>query len=354
MQEQISNHSSSFSFNLDPMSDLQPTGFFEIKPVTAKVVEEAPARARSTSGHGNETAVMLTNANVLIKAEEKSLAEHLLRQCLYLNPKHPEALKKLGEIASGASLRLKAYETLIQSEYSFVNLAKLAGTYYQLGNSEKAKEVYEMALSAVTEDHPELFDVYKNLGNICMRTGDFEAAEEHYHRAFAIDEKSAVLYVNLGTLAMQKADTQNALEKFRGALELDAKNDKAWVGLGMVHHDMGDFVLARANIENAIDINPLNRTAVQLAATWAVRDHDLGFAIDALQEYVGSYVGVADYASDEAAFVDEEMSLLLIHLLCLRNQFMEAKLELERLMLWNPTSSKLQAIEREINNASLR
>ena len=163
------------------------------------------------------------------------------------------------------------------------------------------------------------------------------------------------MHVNLGTLAMQKADTQTALERFRGALEIDSRNDKAWVGLGMVHHDMGDLVLARANIENAMDINPLNRTAVQLAATWALRDHDLGFAVEGLQNYVGQYVGDTSFKTDAAAhFCDEEMSLLLIHLLCLRNQFVEAKLEVERLLLWNPSSEKLQAIEEEIKNASRR
>lgn len=213
---------------------------------------------------------------------------------------------------------------------------------------------YEMALSAVTEDDPELFEVYKNLGNIFMRENDFDAAEEFYNKAFTLDSRSAILHVNLGTLAMQKADTQAALEKFRTALEIDPKNDKAWVGLGMVHNDMGDFVLARANIENAMDMNPLNRTAVQLAATWAVRDHDLGFAVEALQNYVSKFTGNADFKTDAGHFCDEDMSLLLIHLLCLRNQFTEAKIEVERLLLWNPSSQKLQAIEEEIKNASAR
>ncbi len=348
MQEQILNHSSSFSFNLDTSQEVQqPTGFFELKPTAEKL--ENTARKNP---HANEAAVMITNADVLIKAEEKSLAEHLLRQCLYLNPKHPEALKKLAEITNGTQLRLKAYETLIQTEYSFKNLSHLGNSYYQNGQQEKSKEIYEMALSAATEEHPELFEIYKNLGNIFMREADFDAAEEHYNKAFAVNPLSATLHVNLGTLAMQKADNPTALEKFRSALELDPKNDKAWVGLGMVHHDMGDFVLARANIENAMDINPLNRTAVQLAATWAAQNHDFGFAIEALQNYVSNFVGNVDFSQEDASFCDEEMSLLLIHLLCLRNQFFEAKLEIERLLLWNPKSQKLQKIEEEIRNAS--
>ena len=218
---------------------------------------------------------------------------------------------------------------------------------------EKARDAYEMALSAVTEEDPELFEVYKNLGNIFMRENDFDAAEEFYNKAFTLNGSSSVLQVNLGTLALQKADTQTALEKFRGALEIDAKNDKAWVGLGMVHNDMGDFVLARANIENAIDINPLNRTAVQLAATWGLRDHDLGFAVEALQNYVSQYIGKPDF-KQEFQFCDEEMSLLLVHLMCLRNQFSEAGMEVERLLLWNPKSTKLQAVEEEIKNARNR
>ena len=92
-------------------------------------------------------------------------------------------------------------------------------------------------------------------------------------------------------------------------------------------------------MENALDANPANRTAVHLAASWAIRDQDYTFAIEALENFV-SHVDC-----------DEEMSLLLIHLFCVRNQIVEASLELERLLLWDPTNEKLLQIEQEIRNA---
>jgi Tfp pilus assembly protein PilF len=173
-----------------------------------------------------------------------------------------------------------------------------------------------------------------------MRESEFDSAEEYYNKAFAINSHSDVLLVNLGTLALQQESFELALSRFRQALELNSQNDKAWVGLSLVHNSMGDHILARANLENALDSNPVNRTAVHLLASWAIRDKDFDFAIGALQDYVSS------------VDCDDEMSLLLIHLFCLKNQYVNAQLELERLLLWNPLEPKLLQIEAEIAQAA--
>jgi Flp pilus assembly protein TadD len=147
------------------------------------------------------------------------------------------------------------------------------------------------------------------------------------------------LQVNLGTLALQQQSQEQAVTRFRTALEINPRNDKAWVGLALVHNEMGDHVLSRANLENALDVNAKNRTAVHLAASWAIRDQDYQFAIESLENFVST------------VDCDQEMSLLLIHLFCMRNQFVEAQLELERLLLWDPTDEKLLQVEQEIRNA---
>jgi tetratricopeptide (TPR) repeat protein len=314
------------------------TGFFEIRTDLSEPVED---KSR-ISKNGNETAVLVANADLLIRHGEGDLALHLLRQCLYLNSHHSEALKRLSSCLNKREelgLKTKVFETLVQSDLCFETMAGLAHCYYLGGDDQKARETYFEALKLLTDESKGLFEVYKNLGNIFLREGDFDSAEEFYNKAFTLDSQSDVLLVNLGTMALQQQSHDQAVERFREALQINPRNGKAWVGLALVHNAVGDHVLARANLENALDADSSNRTAVHLAASWAVRDQDFSFAIEALQDYVSQV--------DQ----DEEMSLLLIHLLCLRSQFLEARLELERLLLWDPSNEKLLQIEQEIRNA---
>jgi tetratricopeptide (TPR) repeat protein len=305
-------------------------------------VQEPLENKARTAPAGNETATLIANADLLIKHGESQLAAHLLRKCLYLNSHHPEALKRLSHCLTRESelpVKMKVHQTLVQSDLNFETLAQLGHCYYQQNNDVKAREIYMEALGILTEESKELFEVYKNLGNISLRENDFDSAEEYYNKAHALNSRSDILLVNLGTLALQQQSLDLSVTRFREALEVNVRNDKAWVGLALVHNAMGDHVLARANLENALDVNSRNRTAVHLAASWAVRDQDLGFAIEALEDFVSE------------VDCDEEMSLLLIHLFCLRNQFIEARLELERLLLWNPKDAKLLQIEQEIASA---
>jgi tetratricopeptide (TPR) repeat protein len=286
----------------------------------------------------DEIPSLITNAEVLFRHSEHELGFALVRQALKIDSHHPEVLKQLAKFHSSRKKWAEAaavLETVIQRDNSFANLAQLAEKYYLLGNDEKALAVYDEALSIVMETSPLLFDIYKNLGNIHCRAGDFYAAEENYCKAFTLKPNSDVLHVNLGTLEIQKGEYSMALQRFRGALEINPKNDKAWVGLAIVHEKMGDFSLALANLENAIDIAPSNRTAVHILSSWALRNNQFEVAIQALQNYLG--------AVDE----DEEMSLALIHMFCLTEQFDLARLEIERVLLWNPRQMEvLQLLEK--------
>jgi Tfp pilus assembly protein PilF len=347
MQEDFSRTQPEAQF---PLSQPQKgTGFFEIRietpaPIKPLVVEEKPASAARKPVTGNDIAVLLTNADVLFKHGETEMASHLLRKSLYINSHQPEALKRLALCLTSEKqlpLKTKVFQALVKSDLCFENVARLGHCYYQQNQDEAAKTTYQEALSLMTIESPELFEVFKNLGNIAMREGDFEGAEELYNKAFNLQPRSDVLHVNLGTLALQQQQQEQAVVRFRTALEYNPRNDKAWVGLALVHNEMGDHVLSRANLENALDVNPQNRTAVHLAASWAVRDQDYPFAIESLENFV-SHVEC-----------DEEMSLLLIHLFCMRNQFVEAQLELERLLLWDPANQRLQQVEQEIKNARM-
>lgn len=284
----------------------------------------------------------LRNAQVLMKHKEYPLAMNLLRQASNMDSKNPATLDLLAtclEKVSRIQEALIARKALTQVDYGFESLYRYATTLYKLGRDQEALDKYYEALAVLTEENEHLFETYKNMGNIFVRQGDFDGAEEYYNKAYTLNSQSDILLVNLGTLEVQRNDFDKSLYCFRKAVEINPENDKAWVGLAMVHNQFGDSDLAWANIETAIDINPQNRTAVHLAANWGLRDGKVQKAIEALQSYLSSV--------EE----DEDMSLVLINLFCTAGQMDRALLEMERVLLWNPSHSEVRNLKKKILSA---
>ncbi|HEY8269872.1 MAG TPA: tetratricopeptide repeat protein [Pseudobdellovibrionaceae bacterium] len=284
-------------------------------------------------------AVLLANARVLMKHQEFSLALNLLRTATNHYSKNTTVLNLLAQCLESTHCFNEALKVRLASMRilcNFDQVQKVATLYYKLGKDEEALHQYYEALSLLTEEDEAIFEIYKNMGNILVRQGDFESAEDYYNKAYTLNPSSDVLLVNFGTLEVQRQDFDKSLYCFRQAVEINSKNDKAWVGLAMVHAQFGDHQLAWANLETAIDINPANRTAVLLLANWGLRDHREGQSIEVLQEYLGNVE------------FDEDLSLVLINLYCSTSQIVEAKLECERVLLWNPDNQEVASLREKL------
>lgn len=288
-----------------------------------------------------EIATLLTNAKLLMKHGEYALALNILRQASNRDSHNPMVLNLLGDCLEQRQKLDEAIivrKAAINVDYGYETVFKLANLLYKRGEDAPALEKYYDALALVTEENESLFEIYKNMGNIFVRQGDFDAAEEKYSKAFTMNSRSDVLLVNFGTLEVQRGDYDKSLYCFRQAVEANVNNDRAWVGLAMVHNQFGDIDLAWANVENALDIKPDNRTAVHLIANWAVRDHQYGKGIEALENYLSQ------------ADQDEEMSLVLINLYCLQGNVPKAQMEVERVLLWNPMNKEVRELRKKLRN----
>lgn len=288
-----------------------------------------------------EVATYLTNARLLMKHEEHHLALNILRQASNKDSKNPVTLGLLGDCLEhkmNFEEALIVRRAAVAIDYGFESLHKYATLLYKMGRDQEALDKYYEALALLTEESPLLFELYKNMGNIFVRQGDFDGAEEYYSKAYTMNTQSDVLLVNFGTLEVQRNDFGKSLYCFRQAIEVNSENDKAWVGLAMVHNHFGDIELAWANLETALDINPKNRTAAHLLANWAVRDlcHDKGIA--ALENYLAEVEQ------------DEEMSLVLLNLYCTRGDIAKARIEIERVLLWNPSHQEVRDLKKKIRH----
>lgn len=132
---------------------------------------------------------------------------------------------------------------------------------------------------------PILFEVYKNMGNIYLKCGDIDAAEEKYNLANAINSNDESLIVNYGVLAIQKGEYDQAKSRFTQVIVMNNASDLAWVGLALVHRAFADHDLARACLLRGLDENPYNKLAISNFYQWCLQD-----GIDATDEIINAFV----------------------------------------------------------------
>lgn len=231
---------------------------------------------------------------------------------------------------------VRILRNVVDIDYRFETLGALGAAEYQAELIDDAFEHLQQAVMIAPEDSPLLFEVFKTLGNIFVRRGDLDSAEDSYNKAHRLKPDSDVLHVNLGTLAVQRQRWDEASDRFRHALDLNRANDKAWVGLALSHRMKGDAPLAWGNIEAALEYNPLNETALTLALDWGIQE--------------GKEFRVLEFIRDflvEGGW-NEKFSLAFAWLSYRRGDHFKARLELERLLAVNPRNENALNLAREI------
>lgn len=215
-------------------------------------------------------------------------------------------------------------QAVVVIDYRFETLSALAHAEYQAERFDDAFEHLQQAVLLSPGESPLLFEVFKSLGNIFLRRGDLDSAEDCYNRAHRLNSRSDHLSVNFGTLAIQRERWDEAFERFREALEWNRENDRARVGLALCQRMKGDLELSWGNVRAALDLNPLNETALTLALDWGLRDgHD-----ERVLELLRAYLVAGGWS--------EKFSLAFSWICRRRGETGLARLELERLLAVNP------------------
>ena len=219
---------------------------------------------------------------------------------------------------------LKILKGVLKIDYRFETLLALGYVEYQLDMIEESFVHLTSATLIAPEHSPEFFELFKTMGNIFVRNGDFDSAEDSYNKAYRLSPESDVLSVNFGTLAIQRQNWEEATMRFRRALEINNANDRAWVGLGICHRLKGDHELAWGNVEAALEYNPLNEVALGLALDWGAQDGREFRALELIRNFLveGGW--------------NEKLSLAFVWLSWRRGDKQIAHLELERLLAVNP------------------
>lgn len=162
------------------------------------------------------------------------------------------------------------------SEATSAGTNMLAGYYSKIGDSQQAIELYKQNLEA-NEDQPQRhFAILNNLGNVYIKTGDFEKALEAHLRALnQADEGGDVERRAISRLNV--AGVYGHLDKMEASLE---------------------FAQQAFAISSTHDLKPVKmQTAFQLAETYYHQGHDslaLAFAdsLNRVAQFLGTEFGV--------------------------------------------------------------
>lgn len=271
---------------------------------------------------------LLKNALLLIDNGQYKMAKNILADVLKKDSHYVEAIRWMGwcfKKEGQYTNAIKCYEQVLKLRQTEQDYFELGEIHYEMKQDEKARDYWLMGLNLCNEQSPRLFDLHKDLGNAFLRLGDFESAEENYHKALTIRPQSDALQVNLGSMFFYKKDLKNSMQSFKNAIDINPYNDRAWCGVGLVARQMGDKKWAWHVLFKALDINPENMVALQVLVQWSFEDNSFTHAIDRVQRYL------FDNQNDISMLYT--LSGLMFH----ANDLIGAEIELERLLALEPT-----------------
>jgi Flp pilus assembly protein TadD len=134
---------------------------------------------------------------------------------------------------------------------------RLADSAREAGNFPYAAKLYR----TLAQSQPNNAPLHVSLGDALTGTGDFEAAEEAYRDAIAIDRFSIDARLGLGRVAMQLRQPDLAVVQFGAVVDQQPNDTRGHVGLGVAFDTLGRHADAQKEYRAALAINPGSKTA---------------------------------------------------------------------------------------------
>lgn len=196
-------------------------------------------------------------------AEIYNLSQYHQRPFIYKNIYWLEVKRKSLEG------QVRAARKLVELDPSDDHKYLLAQSLSDANAEREALEIYHEIIDESSEPTWLLFTVFKAIGNIYLKMGDYEAAEEYFNRANTINSEDLNLVISYGYLYLQSGQLADSKEKFALALLQESTNMEARMGLALVHVTVGDYELGCANLAMILEKDPTNKMALHLHYKWS-------------------------------------------------------------------------------------
>lgn len=157
-------------------------------------------------------------------------------------------------------------ETVIQSlpSYTYVNRAKL------LIEQNKYDEALEILLKALELPQKDAL-VYKYLGTVYERLGNFEKSVENYQISADLNPQDRHIWQRLGFSLISVGKFENAVKSFENANKIQSNNSDTYTGWGMALMKQKKYAQAHDKFIEAAKHNKYNFSAVFLCAVMEIK-----------------------------------------------------------------------------------
>lgn len=165
----------------------------------------------------------------------------------------PEAAQKIMESALND---LELADKLKDDD--FITKDIIAMIYLQLGNKEKAIEMFNDAIKNADpeNDMKNMLSAYVNLSNIYTEMGDEEKSLEMLNKVLEYDPQNKEALLQIAKYHETKKDYDKALPLYDKMLELEPENVDVLFNQGIAFKSNDQLDKAIANFEKIITINP--------------------------------------------------------------------------------------------------
>ncbi len=180
------------------------------------------AAAGTTPGQALSIDQALQLAAQQQQAGQLQQAEHLLRQILKQQPRHPFAVQLLAVIA------------------------------HQVGKVDEAIKLLGQAIAVA----PNVAQFHANLGEMCRQAGRLDDAIQYGENAVKLDANSAQAHSNLGIAHYDKGELDKAEACQQRALKINPQMPQALNNLGSIQRDRKNYPVAIELYKKAIAHNP--------------------------------------------------------------------------------------------------
>lgn len=141
-------------------------------------------------------------------------------------------------------------EKLSISEQEFLEMGRVGAMYYQQGNFDKARTIFE----GLVELDPDSANAHSALGGLLTLQQDDENAIRHLNRAVELNPSQIAPYVNLGEIYIRQQKIEEAVANLKKAVELDPDETDAGANRARAMV-LGIYQIIKSDNENLDEIN---------------------------------------------------------------------------------------------------
>ena len=183
-------------------------------------------------------------------------AEHLYREILKTDPKHPDANHNLGILLDTLNQITDALELFKTATEENPNIEQYWISYTNALVKENKFNEAEVACRKALEFNPGSAEVYNSLGIILNNLGRLDEAETNYKKAIELKPDYSQAYNNLGIILDKIGRLDEAETNYKKATELNPNLVETYINLGITLNKLGKLDEAELSYKKAIELKP--------------------------------------------------------------------------------------------------